>query len=159
MPILFSTLQLTFKVIITLLHLLNQLKFNVFNFVTISTFSKKMFCHTTSVFTSYNITLTYSEPRLKSAESTYCSILLFVMSWGSWINELLPISVLTLSQYSFSEITTNLEPLSWTLTQQICQVLISLRASLSFFCDVMKYFGVKILRMGNTLLNFLYKCF
>ena len=50
---------------ITLLHMFNELNFNVFNIVTISKFSQKMFGHTTSILTSYNITLMYSEPRLK----------------------------------------------------------------------------------------------
>ena len=58
--------------------------------------------------------------------------------------------MLTFLQYSSFQITTNLEPLSWTLTQQFFQVLISLRASLSFFMMlwntlVLTVFGWKML--------------
>ena len=73
------------------------------------------------------------------------------MPWGSWVNKLLPICVLTFSQYSSFEITANLEPLSWTLPQEFCQVLISVRASISVSVMlwntlVLTFFGWKILR-------------
>ena len=86
--ILFSTLQLTLKIIITLLHLFNKFNLAVFNFVTISTFGNKMFDNTLSFFTSYNITLMYSETRLKNVLNYRTYILLLIQLAADQVNQI-----------------------------------------------------------------------